>query len=275
MKIKIFPRGSANWKRFESSDQYLEQFNKWHGINGTRCPLIPDERDSFICNIKLWDEICRIPYTKFRAIIKKMARANWDRVGCDIHEGGGNTPNDTVVIPCDDDDWLHPKTATIVKKIFEEHENIDIVQWDCWRYQYSEGPEIDTKIEMPEHPLGYNKGGQRYYECFFSTDTLGVKAGSNGYALRLNLPGELYADHRTVDEYDKTKVFYLRKPLSIWTGHHASFSYLAHHTLKIPYHFKKAPIPENLQWANEEIGKMRKLTRRLNPQWKPKNSISE
>jgi hypothetical protein len=76
-------------------------------------------------HIKLWNSIYTLPYFEYRAALKEIALENWDKVSTNIVTDLNDIEDDDIIIPTDDDDWLHEDLAGLVNEDFE------FIYWGC------------------------------------------------------------------------------------------------------------------------------------------------
>ena len=114
-----------------------------------------------------WDEVFNITWIDFRKELNKIREENEKKLKFDKILNTYEVKNikqleNYIVVPCDDDDWLHDNIFDILKESFDE--NINYYRWNAT--ELSEGEirvtSYPTNIPYPNWKLDYNYLSNNY-----------------------------------------------------------------------------------------------------------------
>ena len=78
--------------------------------------------------IKRWDKIMKIPYFKYRSLLKSLAETTYINCkACYTIDELDNIGDDDFICPADDDDWFRPDLSEAIPKLIQSH---DVLCWD-------------------------------------------------------------------------------------------------------------------------------------------------
>ena len=124
MEIKILKRTNTPWDKLDVVS-HLDYIAK--------NPFIPHPVKSVNLrnNIVFWNGIFKQPYVRFREGLMNIQARNLFNTGIKVVEklDGNEDPDDSIIIPMDDDDWLAPNIKVLIEEVFLD-EKIDAVIWN-------------------------------------------------------------------------------------------------------------------------------------------------
>jgi len=112
MKLWIFLRNTEDW-----GNVTLEHFQDGKISTNNDPSINQHAKDRFLNSISLWNKNLSLNYFDFRNEIKELATSTWKDIPVvieDINTLINKIEDDDIVLPLDDDDWLHPEFENIV-----------------------------------------------------------------------------------------------------------------------------------------------------------------
>ena len=116
MKFYVCVRRTIDWGNMTMKS--FEDFIRNQGYLETDKRVVSywgkDPYDSFLERIKWWNNCFDLSFFEYRQKLKDIAHINWsDMRGFEIIDGDdlADLNGDFLVVPTDDDDWLHPDLA--------------------------------------------------------------------------------------------------------------------------------------------------------------------
>lgn len=111
MQCEIWFPGSYDWENLTVDDILAK------GIQlGTFHPSKPDP--AFVTGLRKWEEQYQMPYGKFRADLKKIAAANWQKLNVPI-VSHPSRDSDHYYCITDDDDLFNPDMPSVIGSMLE------------------------------------------------------------------------------------------------------------------------------------------------------------
>lgn len=242
LKSHILLRDTEDWDNLTPESHEQKIYSRIHSPN-------PLWRHLLYENVKKWNDSLNTNYINYRSELKKIAFNSWNSTSLNTitnHENSGS-----YLIPTDDDDLYCPNLNSHLKEAFS-NSKIKLVYWDCCRFFVSSIKEMKMNAGLVQTKWNV----MPYY-------------GSNGYAVRCGLDKKIYFDHVEAKKYfppDSEEVLYIDKPLSIWVRHPGSacILYTVELNLETFKNTQMPIIPKNLQWAEDYIDSIYKLTNSIN-----------
>jgi len=254
MKILILPRVTEDWDNLDTQEYYKKWNDGRDGIDtyqqhGALAWNDWDKHDfNLRFNLDLWNKKRKLPFVKYRAEIKRIARKTWKKANLEIArvvsgwppDYFGERSDDIILIPIDDDDWIAPTIKEELLQAFSDPK-ISLVIWDSWMLDT-----INNKWE-------------------YNVPTINSMIWSCAYAVRSSMSNaEIEHNHMLMDQFKHTVPYiFLHKPLSIYQAHPGSTCGMRIY----PFEFKtkRIPHPPDLSWGHEEKEDLYKLNLKINP----------
>lgn len=228
MDIKVMLVDTELWYRLTDCEEYLDLVSR-------KMNFVGDQRERFFRGIRKWWAMYSPHFTAYRQKLKEITVANHERLGVDIIPTNDfdKLSRNQIVLVTDDDDWFNPTVVEEVNRAFVEHPEVDVVFWDCWKYDTSF---MHERYELHTHDL----------------------LGSNAFAIRGGRERKFYTygAHVTIEQnIDRSLMYKLEdKALSIWNIHPGSLwqrtHYDLHDNINVLEHTAR---PVCLDWAHHEI----------------------
>ena len=251
MKILILPRKTEAWDDLDPQ-KYYERHSKdgldvhqQHGVLDWSEWALGDINFRF--NMDLWNKKRKLPFVKYRAEIKRIARKTWKKANLEPADYvAGWPPNnfenrsdDLILIPMDDDDWVAPTIKEELLQVFSDPK-ISIVIWDIWI--------LDTMNNKWE----YHAANRGVMPC--------------AYAVRSSMSNtEIEHSHYLVTGLlPTTPHVLLHKPLSVYQVYPGSTMVMRMYPFNA-FRVKKIPHPPDLSWGHEEKEELYKLNLKIKP----------
>lgn len=240
----VLLRKTEDWASFTPESYRVHVQKKFSYFSIKRLEL-------FLRNLDAWDSTFSIPYVAFRRRLTQIARKSWEATKLRIvTDYDSKMP---PLFPTDDDDWLHPDIRREALPEFSDP-SVAIVTWDCY-----------SCFTNHKH---VNYEGQQYQAKFVKSVVGRNIPGSNGFAIRSNVPKDITYDHGRVKQscLKRGRIQYISKPLSVWVLSPGSLYMMSNERLDpndlglLP----KEEIPAHLSWAKPYHDELFDVCRELN-----------
>jgi len=214
----ILVRRTIAWNRIETMQQYREAY-RGRGPHGL--PLSYVEK---------WNNDFSVSYWDYRAKLKEIAKKSLQATGIPLLR---KRELADIIIPIDDDDWLHPEIGIIVTELFNRH-IIPESQAVCWhnsRFAVNNG---EVKMDIVS-------GAKDILSC--------------GYAVRSSLPRKHWFDHSDMKDYRSKNwsLVHIHKKhlLSMYVRHQGAVWLLKKFgPVNLPFHSKmRGDFPSPFKWC--------------------------
>lgn len=125
MNIYIFLRKTEDWKNVDVED--------------CKFPLFKAGEQDHVPILREWNKSFPVTWQKYRQSLQDKSFENWKIPILFNINDVLNKNDEDVVIPIDDDDWLHPNIDSIIKS---EMRNNDLLQWTQIINEYTIGRSV-------------------------------------------------------------------------------------------------------------------------------------
>lgn len=211
--------------------------------------------------VRLWDETFNLPYTAFRAELRRIAQLNLSRVrGASVTEDWDAIPDGALVLPVDDDDWFAPGVVEAIGRVADP----DAVAYR-WQSTFLERP-ISLGHALSIQRRRMLPGLRPHFFCTTNNYALPKASGARKLAERHELASEAFVD--------APGVVHVPGSLSVMNRTLASQTSLGWVSRRLTrrdllrryrsYRSLYAAPPERLpEWSHEYVDLVARLMRRL------------